>query len=110
MALAVLAATVDGIDQLVIQTKVVVAGSIGDALRRHICPAEIRLTEEAGLEDAKICASNSLDEHIIQDMITHGAKIDSFGVGERLITSDSSPILGAPLMATYCNIGQSPKA
>lgn len=53
-----------------------------------------KMLDEAGFEDAKICVSNSLDEHIIQDMITQGAKIDSFGVGERLITSDSSPILG----------------
>ena len=57
MALAVLAAAVDGIDQLVIQTKVVVAGSIGDALGRHICPAEIRLTEEAGLQIAALAAA-----------------------------------------------------
>lgn len=53
-----------------------------------------KMLDEAGFDDVPICASNSLDEHIIQDMITQGAKIDSFGVGERLITSDSSPILG----------------
>ena len=37
-------------------------------------------------EDCQICASNSLDEYIIRDMLMQGAKVDSFGVGERLIT------------------------
>ncbi len=52
-----------------------------------------KMLDEAGYPDCGICASNSLDEYIISDMLDQGAKIDSFGVGERLITSSSSPIL-----------------
>ncbi len=52
------------------------------------------MLDEAGFEDCKICASNSLDEYIIRDMLVQGAKVDSFGVGERLITSSSEPVFG----------------
>ena len=52
------------------------------------------MLDEAGFEDCKICASNSLDEYIIRDMFLQGAKVDIFGVGERLITSYSSPVFG----------------
>lgn len=50
--------------------------------------------DEAGLNDCKIVISNSLDEYIIRDVILEGAKIDSFGVGERLITAKSEPVFG----------------
>ena len=53
-----------------------------------------RMLNEAGLPDCKIVISNSLDEYIIRDLIQQGAEIDSFGVGERLITSRSSPVFG----------------
>lgn len=53
-----------------------------------------RMLDEAGLEDCKIMASNSLDEYIIDDLIYQGAQIDQFGVGENLITSKSEPVLG----------------
>ncbi len=53
-----------------------------------------KMLDEAGYPDCQIVASNSLDEYIIRDMLLQGAKIDSFGVGERLITSSSSPMLG----------------
>lgn len=53
-----------------------------------------KMLDEAGYPDCTICASNSLDEYIIRDMLLQGAKVDSFGVGERLITSSSSPVLG----------------
>ena len=52
------------------------------------------MLDEAGLTDIKIIASNSLDEYIIRDLITQGARIDAFGVGERLITSKSEPVFG----------------
>lgn len=52
------------------------------------------MLDDAGYPDCKIVASNSLDEYIIRDMLTQGAKLDSFGVGERLITSKSEPVLG----------------
>ena len=53
-----------------------------------------KMLDEAGFEDCAICASNSLDEYIIRDMINQGARVDSFGVGERLITSSSEPVFG----------------
>lgn len=53
-----------------------------------------KVLDEAGYPDCKIVASNSLDEYIIRDMLGQGARIDSFGVGERLITSSLSPVLG----------------
>ena len=53
-----------------------------------------KMLDEAGYPDCTIVASNSLDEYIIRDMLMQGAKVDSFGVGERLITSSSSPMLG----------------
>lgn len=53
-----------------------------------------KMLDEAGFEDCKIVASNSLDEYIIRDMLLQGAKVDSFGVGERLITASSTPVFG----------------
>jgi putative nicotinate phosphoribosyltransferase len=53
-----------------------------------------KLLDEAGFPDCKIVASNSLDEFIIRDMILQGAQVDSFGVGERLITAASNPVFG----------------
>ena len=53
-----------------------------------------KMLDEAGLTDCKIFASNALDEYIIRDLVRQGARIDSFGVGERLITSRSSPVFG----------------
>lgn len=53
-----------------------------------------KMLDAAGYTDCKIVASNSLDEHIITDLINQGAKIDSFGVGERLITASSEPVFG----------------
>lgn len=52
------------------------------------------MLDEAGFSDAIIMASNSLDEWTIESILTQGAKLDSFGVGERLITSKSSPVFG----------------
>ena len=53
-----------------------------------------KMLDEAGYPDCKIVASNSLDEHIIADLLNQGAKIDLFGVGERLITASSEPVFG----------------
>ena len=53
-----------------------------------------KMLDDAGYPDCSIVASNSLDEYIIRDMLLQDAKIDSFGVGERLITSSSSPVFG----------------
>ena len=53
-----------------------------------------KMLDEAGWETATITVSNSLDEYIIRDMWMQDAKIDSFGVGERLITARSEPVFG----------------
>jgi nicotinate phosphoribosyltransferase len=50
--------------------------------------------DEAGYTDCKIVISNSLDEFIIRDVLSQGAKVDAFGVGERLITAKSEPVFG----------------
>jgi nicotinate phosphoribosyltransferase len=52
------------------------------------------MLDEAGLTECKIVVSNSLDENIIRDIIAQGARVDSFGVGERLITAKSNPVFG----------------
>ena len=50
------------------------------------------MLDEAGWTECQISVSNSLDEHIIQAVLRQGAKIDLFGVGERLITAKSEPV------------------
>ncbi len=54
-----------------------------------------RMLDDAGLNDCKIVVSNSLDEFTITSLLSQGAAIDSFGVGERLITAKSEPVFGA---------------
>ena len=53
-----------------------------------------QMLDEAGWTDCQISVSNSLDEYIIRDLLRQGAKIDLFGVGERLITARSEPVFG----------------
>lgn len=53
-----------------------------------------KMLDDAGFPDCSIVASNSLDENIIRDMLIQGAQVDSFGVGERLITASSAPVFG----------------
>ena len=53
-----------------------------------------QMLDDAGWTECKISVSNSLDEYIIQDLLRQGAKIDMFGVGERLITARSEPVFG----------------
>lgn len=64
-----------------------------------------RVLDEAGLQDCKITVSNSMDEYLIRNLIHQGAQIDSFGVGERLITSKSEPVFGG--VYKLCAIGDS---
>lgn len=52
------------------------------------------MLDKAGYPDIQIMASNSLDEYLVRDLLMQGAKVDSFGVGERLITSKSEPVFG----------------
>jgi len=53
-----------------------------------------KMLDAAGWESCTIAASNSLDENLITDLLQQGAKIDCFGVGERLITARSEPVFG----------------
>ena len=53
-----------------------------------------KMLDDAGWTDCKISVSNSLDEYLIQDLLLQGARIDMFGVGERMITAKSEPVFG----------------
>ncbi len=53
-----------------------------------------KMLDDAGFTDCAITVSNSLDEYVVQDMIRQGACVDSFGVGERMITASSAPVFG----------------
>lgn len=53
-----------------------------------------KMLDDAGYNDCKICISNSLDEYLIRDTIFQGAMVDSYGVGERLITASSEAVFG----------------
>ena len=69
------------------------------------------ILDREGLGDVKIVVSNSLDEYIIRDLLVQGACIDSFGVGERLITSKSEPVFGGvyKLVSIFENGKEIPK-
>ncbi|OPX43355.1 nicotinate phosphoribosyltransferase pncB2 [Ruminiclostridium hungatei] len=60
----------------------------------YLSKAARKMLDEAGFQDCRIVASNSLDEFIIRDILSQGAEVDLFGVGERLITSRSEPVFG----------------
>ena len=53
-----------------------------------------KMLDDAGWTECQISASNSLDEYIIRDLLQQGAKVDLFGVGERMITASSQPVFG----------------
>ncbi len=67
--------------------------------------------DKNGMPDCKITATNSLDEYIIRDLLSQGAPIDTFGVGERMITSSSDPVFGGvyKLAAVYDGDKEIPK-
>lgn len=54
-----------------------------------------KMLDDAGLTTSKIVVSNALDEYLINDLLSQGACINTFGVGERLITAKSDPVFGA---------------
>ncbi|MDR1069191.1 MAG: nicotinate phosphoribosyltransferase, partial [Gracilibacteraceae bacterium] len=60
----------------------------------YLSAAARQMLDDAGYRDCKIVASNALDEHLIRDLISQGARVDLFGVGERLITAKSNPVFG----------------
>lgn len=53
-----------------------------------------KMLDEAGFEDALICASSDLDEYLIETLKAQGAKVNSWGVGTNLITSKNHPAFG----------------
>ena len=53
-----------------------------------------KILDENNLNDCQIIVSNSIDEYLLESLFSQGAKIDSFGVGERMITSKSEPVFG----------------
>ena len=69
------------------------------------------MLDEAGFENAIICASGDLDETLIRSLKEQGARIDTWGVGTKLITSADMPALGGvyKLAAVYENGKEIPK-
>ncbi len=60
----------------------------------HLSIETRRLLDEAGFPDARIVASNDLDEKLIASILEQGARIDTFGVGTKLVTGYDQPALG----------------
>ena len=60
----------------------------------YLTKAARKMLDEAGWTECTITVSNSLDEYLIRDLLLQGARIDAFGVGERLITARSEPVFG----------------
>ena len=61
-----------------------------------------QILDDAGFPDCKICLTNSLDEFLITSLLEQGAKVDTFGVGENLITAKSDPVFGKRRSKLYC--------
>ena len=53
-----------------------------------------KILDDAGCEDCTIVVSNSIDEYVITSLNEQGARIDSYGIGERMITAKSEPVFG----------------
>lgn len=70
-----------------------------------------KMLDEAGFQDAIICASGDLDETLIRSLKAQGARIDTWGVGTKLITSADMPALGGvyKLAAVYKDGREIPK-
>ena len=60
----------------------------------HLDVYKRQMLDEAGLTECKITASNALDEWLIRDLLMQGACIDTFGVGDKMITACSDPVFG----------------
>ena len=65
-----------------------------------------KMLDAAGFPDMQIMASNSLDEYLVRDLLVQGAQNDSFGIGERLITSKSEPVFGGVYKLAAVENGQ----
>lgn len=66
-----------------------------------------KILDDSGCEDCTIVVSNSIDEYLINSLNEQGARIDSYGVGERMITAKSEPVFGGvyKLAAVECEDG-----
>lgn len=64
-----------------------------------------KMMDDAGFPEATITASNALNENVIHSLLQEGAPLDSFGVGEQLITSSSSPVLSGVFKLAALKIG-----
>ncbi|MFB9862023.1 nicotinate phosphoribosyltransferase [Rufibacter immobilis] len=53
-----------------------------------------KMLDEAGFPEVSILASNDLDEHLIQSLKLQGAKIDTWGIGTKMVTAYDQPALG----------------
>jgi nicotinate phosphoribosyltransferase len=60
----------------------------------HLSIESRKMLDDAGLTEARIVASNDLDEHIIASLKANGARIDIWGVGTNLVTCKDEPALG----------------
>lgn len=60
----------------------------------HLSIEARRLLDDAGFERTRIVASNDLDEHLMASLREQGARIDTWGIGTKLVTGDSQPALG----------------
>ncbi len=65
-----------------------------------------KMLDDAGYPDCIICASNSLDEYLVRDLILQGAQVDSFGIGENMITAKSDPVFGGVYKLAAVKEGQ----
>ena len=61
---------------------------------KYLAQESRKMLDAAGFEDAKITVSNSLDEYKIRELEMQSTPIDSYGVGERMMTASSEPVYG----------------
>lgn len=53
-----------------------------------------KMLDAAGHKDCQIFASSDIDEYVLMSLKEQGARIDTYGVGTRMITSNNTPSLG----------------
>jgi nicotinate phosphoribosyltransferase len=92
--------------RLGVPTAIKVAKELGDRINfigiridsgdlAYLSKAARKMLDEAGFKEAKIFASSDLDEYTIINLKSQGARIDSWGIGTKLITAFDQAALGA---------------